>query len=74
MAWIKFYVEGRSFYIRTPIDANPVLPTQAARVVIKWGFNKANVTCWNTAEPIVTDTKQKIYCSGLHLAGYFVGS
>ena len=40
----------------TPIDANPVLPIQAARVVIKWGFNKANVICRNTAatcKPIV---------------------
>ena len=43
-------------YICTPIDANPILPIQAARVVIKWGFNKANVTCWNiaaTCKPVV---------------------
>ena len=48
--------EGGHFILCTPIDANPVLPIQAARVVIKWGFNKANVTCWNTAatfKPIV---------------------
>ena len=42
--WHGFYVGGRSFYICTPIDADPVLPIQAARVAIKWGFNKANVT------------------------------
>ena len=38
-----FYVGGRSFYICTPINANPILPIQAARVVIKWGFNKAKM-------------------------------